>query len=223
MKVAALFSGGKDSVFSVFVAQQYGWDVAYLVTVVPENKESWMYHSLNLSLVDLQSQAIGIPLIKQETKGEKEEELQELYNVLKKLDIAGVISGAIASEYQRTRIEQVCHQLNIKSFTPLWHKDPALLLHQYVSAGFHNMIVGVFAHGFTEAWLGRPIDEACIDDLLKLQKKYRINVGGEGGEYETLALDGPLFSKKLVLDKVEKKWRRDYGTAIVIKSHLEEK
>lgn len=221
MKVAALFSGGKDSVFAIYIAEQHGWDITNLVTILPENKDSWMYHSVNIHLADKLSEAIGIPLTKRITKGEKEEELKDLKNVLSELDIDGVVSGAIASEYQRTRIEKICYELRIKSFTPIWHKDQELILRNQINAGFKIAVVGVFAYGFDETWLGRIVSQESVDELVRLREKYSINIAGEGGEFETLMLDGPLFKKKLVLDEVLKEWKRDHGVLKVKKARLE--
>jgi len=222
MKVAALFSGGKDSVYSVYIAQQYGWNVKKLVTIISENKDSWMYHTLNIHLTEKQAESMGIPLVKKVTKGEKEEELDDLKEILKDLDIDGITSGALASEYQRTRIEKICYDLGIKSFTPLWHKNQELILREQVNAGFKTMVVGVFAKGFDETWLGKTIDEKCIDELVKIRDKHKINIAGEGGEFETLVLDCPLFRKRLVIDETTKEWKRDNGVMLV-KAHLVEK
>jgi ABC transporter with metal-binding/Fe-S-binding domain ATP-binding protein len=222
MRVAALFSGGKDSVFAVYITQQYGWDVTHLVSLLPKKPDSWMFHSLNIQYTDLLAKALDIPLVKRATTAEKEAELDDLTQVLQGLEIDGVISGAIASEYQRTRIEKICDELGIKSFSPLWHKNQELLLRDQVKAGFHIIIVGVFAEGFDETWLGRTIDEKTIDALVSLQKKHGINIAGEGGEYETLVLSGPLFSKRLVIDESEKEWNRDSGVFQVKKAHLED-
>jgi len=223
MRVAALFSGGKDSVFAVYIAQQYGWDVFPLVTLLPEKQDSWMFHSINIHLTELLAQAIDIPLVKKSTKGEKEKELVDLKNLLQDLEIDGVISGAIASEYQRTRIEKICDEIGIKSFIPLWHKNQEFLLRDQVKAGFHIIIIGVFAAGFDETWLGKTIDEQTIDALVSLHEKYKINIAGEGGEFETLVLSGPLFSQKLVIDEFLKEWNRDNGIFQVKSAHLEKR
>jgi len=223
MRVAALFSGGKDSVFAVYIAQQYGWDVLPLVTIHSEKQDSWMFHSINIHLTELLAQAIDIPLVKKSTKGEKEKELVDLKNLLQDLDIDGVISGAIASEYQRTRIEKICDEIGIKSFNPLWHKNQELLLRDQVKAGFHIIIVGVFAAGFDETWLGKTIDEQTIDALVPLHEKYKINIAGEGGEFETLVLSGPLFFQKIVIDESVKEWNRDNGIFQVKSAHLEKR
>jgi diphthine-ammonia ligase len=220
MRVAALFSGGKDSVFAIYIAQQYGWDVTHLVSLYPEKPDSWMFHSVNIQLTELLAEALRLPLIKKTTPGEKETELADLENILEALDIDGVISGAIASEYQRTRIEKVCDEIGIKSFTPLWHKNQKLLLQNQYDAGFHSIIVGVFAEGFDETWLGRPLDQDAIDALVCLHEKNHINIAGEGGEYETLILDGPILRKTLVIDYYTKVWNRDHGTLQVKEAHL---
>jgi ABC transporter with metal-binding/Fe-S-binding domain ATP-binding protein len=220
MKVAALFSGGKDSVFAIYIARQYGWEVTHLITLISEKQDSWMFHTINIHLTEKLAEIIDIPLFKKTTKGEKEEELEDLEEILRGLSIDGVISGAIASEYQRTRIEKICYDLGIKSFTPLWHKDQELLLREQVNAGFKVVVVGVFAQGFDKSWLGRIIDEQYIDEIVKLHKKQGINTAGEGGELETLVIDGPIYKKKLILDEVSKEWRRDNGVLIVKKTHI---
>ena len=142
-------------------------------------------------------------------------------HLLQDLPIDGVISGAIASEYQRTRIEEICDDLHLKSFTPLWHKDQEALLRDQVRAGFSICIVGVSAQGFDRSWLGRMVTMETIEDLVVLKKNCSIHLAGEGGEYETLVLDGPCFKKKLVLDKTAVQWKRDHGTFIVKSAHLE--
>jgi len=205
MRVASLISGGKDSLYSTYIAIQYGWEITHAVTIKPR-RLSWMYHTENVHLANFIAGSMGIPLVERHTDAEKEDELDELESALRSIDIDGVISGAIASEYQRTRIERVCHRLGIKSFTPLWHKNGDTLLKEMVDAEFKTMIVAVAAEGLGEEWLGREIDMDCIKELEKVREKYGINISGEGGEYETFVLDCPLYSKKLAIDEVEKEW-----------------
>jgi ABC transporter with metal-binding/Fe-S-binding domain ATP-binding protein len=221
MKVAALFSGGKDSVFAVYIAKQWGWDITHLIAMISKRKDSWMFHTVNIHLTDLLSDAINIPLLTMHTKGEKEDELIDLKDLLDSIDIDGVISGAIASEYQRTRIERICHELGINSYTPIWHKNQKQLISNQIDAGFVIKIVGVHANGFDESWLGKTIDNKTLEELVELNKKFSINIAGEGGEFETLVIDGPIFNRKLILDETEKSWHRDNGTLMVKKAHLE--
>jgi predicted ATP pyrophosphatase (TIGR00289 family) len=162
-------------------------------------------------LVDLFAEAAGLPLIKGKTKGIKEAELEDLKRLLRKLDVKGVVSGAVFSEYQKTRIERICKELQLASITPLWHEDPLKLLQDLVDLGFEAIIVGVYAYGFDREWLGRTIDRKAIDELIQLNRKYQISMVGEGGEYETLVLDAPFFKKKIRLLKVQKTWERQSG------------
>ena len=220
MNVASLFSGGKDSVFSIYIAKQWGWNITNLVTIYPKNNDSWMFHKVNINQTEKIAEALDIPIIKGYTEGNKEEEIKDLKSILKDLNIDGVISGAIASEYQRTRIEKICHELNIKSFTPLWHKNQEYIIKDQINAGFKIMIVGAFAFGLDQNWLGKILDDFSLNELINLSRKYKINVAGEGGEYETLTLDGPIFKKKLVVEDFFIKWERDNGSLIITKSHL---
>lgn len=210
MRVATLLSGGKDSVYATHISRQYGWDVVHAVVIKPK-RLSWMFHTENLHLVDRVAQLMGLPLTIRETQGYKEEELRDLKIVLEELDVEGVVSGAVASEYQRTRIEKICHSLGLKSFTPLWHKNQEMLLREMVDAGFRAVIVAVAAEGLGEDWLGREIDKKCLKDLLRVREKYGINVSGEGGEYETLIIDCPLYAQSIEIEKASILWETNRG------------
>jgi ABC transporter with metal-binding/Fe-S-binding domain ATP-binding protein len=188
-----------------------GHEIRYLVTMVPERDDSWMFHYPNIHLVDLFAEAADIPLCKGKTRGIKEVELEDLKRLLGKLDVKGIVSGAVTSEYQKTRIERICKELRLASITPLWHEDPLKLLRELVDLNFEAIIVGVYAYGFHREWLGRTIDWETIDELIRLNREYQISIVGEGGEYETLVLNAPFFKKKIKLLKVEKTWEGQSG------------
>jgi len=227
MRVAALFSGGKDSTFSVHRAMQQGRDIACLIAMKSANPASYMFHVPNIDLVKLQSRAIGVPLIFKRTLGVKEEELKDLKGALtaaKRLyKIKGVVSGAIASEYQRFRVEAVCADLGLKSLAPLWHLDSERYLVELVKDGFEIIITAVASDGFDASWLGRILDMPALEDLKRLRDKYGIHLTGEGGEYETFVTDGPIFKKKIVIQQADKIWKGDSGTYIIKKVKLASK
>lgn len=215
MKLVALFSGGKDSTYAIHEAIKQGHEVAYLATVCSENPESFMFHTINIGLTLMQSRCMEIQFVSKRSEGVKEQEVNDLEMLLNGLDAEGVVCGAVASKYQRDRVEKVCEKLGLKLITPLWGKDPEELLRKMVKDGFEIIIVDVAADGFDESWLGRKIDEKTIDDLKKLNKKYGINMVGEGGEMETFVLDCPLFKKKLVITQTEKRWEDNSGKYII--------
>ncbi len=206
MKVAALFSGGKDSAYAIYIAQQWGWEVDHLISIIPEAGESYMFHVPNISLTDQLSECLDIPLSKAVTMGEEEIELEDLKELLASMDITGLITGAIASDYQTTRINRICHDLDIKVFSPLWRKDQRMLLEDMINSGFEMMVVGVYADGMGEDWLGRMLDNDALEGLDKLSLKNRMNIAGEGGEFESLVLDGPNFERRLDILEAEKVW-----------------
>lgn len=223
MRVAALVSGGKDSALALHRVLKQGYEVTYLVTMIPLQADSWMFHCPNIHLTDLFAQAAAIPLVKAETSGVKEAELQDLKHVLAKLDVEGVVSGAVASEYQKTRIDEICQELDLNSVAPLWHEDPERLLQEVVSERFEAIFVGVYAYGFDASWLGRVIDSVTIEELVALNHRYQTSIVGEGGEYETLVLDAPFFKKRIRLLSTEKIWEGQSGCLLVKRAELTEK
>lgn len=197
MKVACLFSGGKDSTYALYLVLKEGHKVKYLVSVFPKSRESYMFHYPMIEKTKEQAEAIGIEHVIVRTKGEKEKELEDLKKALSKLDIEGIVSGAIASNYQKSRIDRIAKELGIVSLTPLWHKDQERLLKEQIDAGFEIVVTHVAAQGLDESWVGRKIDNKAFEELKRIRDKYKINISGEGGEFETLVVNCPLFSHPL--------------------------
>jgi len=211
MQLVALLSGGKDSIFAILKAKRADYEIKYLATIHSKNPDSYMYHTPNIGLTLLQSRCMNIQLVSKESFGEKEKEVEDLKILLNNLDVEGVVCGAIASKYQKERVEKVCEELKLKLLTPLWNMNTDELLREMLKEKFEIIITSVAADGFDESWLGRKIDEKCIEDLIELRKKFHINISGDGGEYESLVLDCPLFSRKIEITKAEKLWKGNAG------------
>jgi len=217
MKLAALTSGGKDSLLSLYLMHAHGHEIAFLLTAVPESSESYMFHYPNSRLTKYISEAIKIPLISQKTKGEKEKELEDLEKLLKKAKekgAEGIVAGAIASEYQKSRTEKLCDALDLKLFAPLWHKSGEEIWKLLFENKFRVMVTSVSAQGIDKKWLGKEIGEKEFLELKKLSEKYRFHVAFEGGEAETLVLDMPLYKKALSIEKAETRWDEKSKTGI---------
>jgi ABC transporter with metal-binding/Fe-S-binding domain ATP-binding protein len=215
MKVAVLFSGGKDSAFALWCAQMQGWDVETLVTVSAESKESWMFHYPAIKWTKLQARAMGIRQTIIATKGVKERELEDLSAGLEKLrgasGIEAIVSGAIASEYQRTRLDNLCEELGLKSFAPLWHKNQEQLVREQIESGFGIVVTACNALGLDETWLGRRLGNADLAELVKLSSRYGLSVAFEGGEAETFVVEAPLFKGSLSIIRSTRHWQGDSG------------
>ncbi len=199
MKLAALMSGGKDSWYAAYLAEKHNNKVTCLVTLNPERDDSWMFHVPNIDLVPKQAEAADLPLIMLPTEGIKEQELSDLKEAInlakQKHSIEGVCAGAIASKYQKERVESICKELDLKLVSPLWGMRPEQYMLSLIIDKFEVIIVGIAAEGLDESFLGRKIDK----DLINKFKKTKIHLAGEGGEYETFVLDCPLFKKRLEL------------------------
>jgi diphthine-ammonia ligase len=219
MKVAVLYSGGKDSCASLHWARLGGHAIDCLVGVVPESRDSFMYHVPGTEIMDLFSEALGTSLVK--VAAPQKDEIRPLKKALGELDIEGVVTGAVRSEFQKIRIDRICGQLGLEHLAPFWHSDPEKHIRDILAAGFEVIFTGVAAEGLGEGWLGRRFDAGALDELRGLRDKYGINIEGEGGEYETLAIFGPTHKKRIVLDEFSREWRRDSGRIHITKAHLE--
>ncbi|MGC8506099.1 MAG: diphthine--ammonia ligase [Thermoplasmata archaeon] len=205
MKAISLFSGGKDSYLSARIAMEQGFDIVELVTVVPE-EFSMMYHYPNSAMSSYPGTLIGRPLVVL-----KETEIHEYLNKLRNRDIDAVVSGAVESEYQKTRIEKMCTDASVISYAPLWRKDQELLLKELLMRGIEAIIVSVSAEGLDQSYLGRPIDQEMLEKLLQVRKRYGINIIGEGGEYESFVISDKSADRKIEIRKHEVEWHESYG------------
>ncbi len=168
-----------------------------------ENDFSFMFHKPNIDLTKFQAEALGIRQVFANTYGKKEEELDDLEVVLKENNVTELVTGAVASQYQKKRIDKLCKKLDIIHTSPIWHIDPVQELTE-LSQNFKVIITQISAEGFDESFLGTIIDSNMIEKLLKIREKYKINLLFEGGEAESFVLDAPLFKKQILIKKFYK-------------------
>lgn len=230
-----LFSGGKDSSYALYRALERGLAVERLLTVHPKG-DSYMYHVPATELAGLAAESIGIPLVDVElaafeagtetdSASQGDAEVEPLERALGELDaeldggIAGLIAGAVESEFQTTRIEGVCDRLGCDLFAPLWRESPRELAEAMLEAGFDIRIVQVAAGGLDEDWLGRRWNEAALTELEALAESHGVHLLGEGGEFETVVLDGPHMDRPIEWS-VETEWDGTRGRLVVREASL---
>lgn len=225
MRLAALFSGGKDSTFAIYDSLKKNHDVGFLISMISENPESYMFHYPNIKFTSYQAESMGIPIITKDTKGEKEKELEDLKKAVEKIrnQIDGILAGGLASKYQYNRIRVIADFFGLKIIVPYWNIDPVDYWKLLLNADFRIMIIAVACEGLGKDWLGRIIDRKAFEELRKLSDKHRFNLAGEGGEYETFVLDCPLFRKRLEILDAETVWNRDSGFYLFKKVKLAKK
>jgi uncharacterized protein (TIGR00290 family) len=225
MRVLALLSGGKDSVCAVETARGFGWDVVAALAMRPAEDDAWMFHTPNLDAVRGVAECLGLPLVEAPSRSGKDEEVTDLEAAVRsakeRFQLDGLISGALASEYQRTRLDLVGHRTGLRSFAPLWHKEPRAYLDGLVAGGWDIRFSRAAAEGVPSDWAGQRLDAMKVAAMVG--HSARPHVAGEGGEYESLALDAPCYGRRLVVDKSRVERTASRATWIVEAWHTEEK
>ena len=200
MRIAVLSSGGKDSSAAWWWAMCRGWEIVAVVTVDIQDGDSHMFQVPSTNWVERQALLANVPWVNVPASGSVEDEIEALEQALSKLEIDGIVSGALRSDFQKQRLECMSQRLNIHSFSPLWHQTPIEHLKGMVEAGFQIMLTSVSCEGLDHTWLGHVLTESSLLELHALSKQHRFNVDGEGGEYETFVLGGPIWSRALQVE-----------------------
>lgn len=221
MKLAALFTGGKDSTYAIYLAKKQGHQITCLITIQSENPDSYMFHTPAIELTELQAEAMNLPHILGGTVGEKEKELADLQDVIiaakSKFQFEGIITGALFSEYQSSRIKKICHKLNLECISPLWHKPQEGLMEELLNNKFEIIFTAIAADGLDKSWLNKIITHADLEKLKQLKDKIGSNIAGEGGEFESLVIDCPLFNKKLIIEDSTIQEENKYTARMIVK------
>jgi diphthine-ammonia ligase len=216
LRLGSLYSGGKDSTFSIFRAKQAVHEIACLITMHPIADDSPLFHYPNSWVAEYLADAMQIPLLGFEVSGRsKEDEMKALEEAMVRAKslygIEGIVYGDISSNYQKKAFEEICARHGLAPVAPLWNLEPEKYMSELVDRGFRVIVVGVSAMGLGKEWLGSEIDKGAVAKLALLSRKYGFNLTFEGGEAETLVTDCPLFRKKLQIKKANAHWDGQRG------------
>jgi ABC transporter with metal-binding/Fe-S-binding domain ATP-binding protein len=211
MKLASLFSGGKDSTYAIYMVQKQGHDIACLLSVFPNSDESHLLHHPNMAWTKLQSESMNIPhLLISSDSDNTDEELSKLEILLQKakeqFDIEGVVHGGIKSNFQKDKFETLCSKLNLIVVAPLWGIESQQYMNDLLDSKFEFIMTVISSDGLDDSWLGKLISKSDIDILKRLSQKFGFNLNFEGGEAETFVINCPLFKNSIKINKFEKIW-----------------
>ena len=225
MKLACLFSGGKDSTYAIHLAKKQGHDVVCLLSIFTKSEESHLLHHPNLKWTKLQSESMKIPqLTIISNSDETEDELivmeKLLQNAKGQFQIDGLVHGGIKSKFQKEKFESLCLKLNLVSIAPLWGTDPTDYMNELLDSNFHFMMITVSSDGLDEQWLGKLISKSDIAILNNLSNKFGFNLNFEGGESETFVIDCPLFSTPIKINEYTKNWDGYRGRFEIVDAEL---
>ena len=225
MKLACLFSGGKDSTYAIHLAQNQGHDVVCLLSIFPKSEESHLLHHPNLKWTKLQSESMNIPqLTASSNSDDTADELIAMENLLQnakdQFQIDGLVHGGIKSKFQKEKFETLCLKLNLVSVAPLWETEPKKYMNDLLDSNFNFVMISVSSDGLDEQWLGKLILKSDIEILSNLSNKFGFNLNFEGGESETFVLDCPLFSNPIKINKFVKDWDGYRGRFEIVDAEL---
>jgi diphthine-ammonia ligase len=225
MKLACLFSGGKDSTYAIHLAKKQGHDVVCLLSIFAKSEESHLLHHPNLRWTKLQSESMNIPQLtiisnSNETNDELIVMEKLLQNAKDEFKIDGLVHGGIKSKFQKEKFETLCTKLNLVSIAPLWNTEPKQYMNKLVDSNFNFLMITVSSDGLDEQWLGKIILKSDIELLTTLSDKFRFNLNFEGGEAETFVIDCPLFSHPIKINKFTKNWDGYRGRFEIVDAEL---
>jgi diphthine-ammonia ligase len=211
MKLASLFSGGKDSTYAIHVAKKQGHEVKCLLSVFPKSDESHLLHHPNMKWTKLQSQSMNIPqLTITSNSDETDDELSLIENLLQdakeQFQIEGLVHGGIKSKFQKEKFENVCSKLHLAVIAPLWDTDPEHYMNELIDSKFNFIMTTVSSDGLDDSWLGKTISKSDILSLKHLSEKFGFNLNFEGGEAETFVINCPLFTNSIKINQSQKEW-----------------
>ena len=222
MKVVAAWSGGKDSCFAYYKAVKQGLDVVGLVTFM-ESESTSNFHGIRSDLLDAQANAIGVQLDKVvTTSGTYEQQFKDALLRFKAKGAEGLVTGDIyeVAGHEERWLERVCSEVDLTPIRPLWQGNTTQIFNDYISAGFKATVVRTKLSLLGKKWLGLQLDATFLNDITKLGN---VDPCGEGGEYHTVVLDGPIFKKSIKLVETEKTSRGDFGRLEIIRFEVTDK
>jgi len=225
MKLASLFSGGKDSTYAIHLAKKQGHEIVCLLSVFTKSEESHLLHHPNLKWTKLQSESMNIPQLTIHSNSDSTaDELivmeKLLQNAKESFHIEGLVHGGIKSNFQKEKFETLCDKLNLICIAPLWDTEPKAYMDELLTSDFHFMMITVSSDGLDETWLGKLISKSDIEILNNLSKNFGFNLNFEGGEAETFVIDCPLFSNPIKVNHFTKKWDGYRGRFEIVDAEL---
>ncbi|MDH5375116.1 MAG: diphthine--ammonia ligase [Candidatus Bathyarchaeota archaeon] len=213
-RVIASLSGGKDSMYAIFLAIQEGLDIDYLMFITNGSKA----HRVNRWLLKLVSESLEIPAV---ITGK---EIHDIRRVLKKLNADIFISGVMITQEHMDWYQEICNPIQVKHYAPLWGKNPFATLIEMKELGFQILIIEVdVSMGSRESWLGKKLDNNVLQEINKLEEAQKLHPSGELGEYHTFVLDCPLYKKRINILDSEIVWENSKGYVVIKNANLQSK
>ena len=208
MKAIGLFSGGKDSLYSIYLAEEKGLKIKDLICLLP-NLPFPNPHGENFEAIKILANSMKKNLtIVDMKKGKK-----EFIEVLKRLNGDFLVAGDVNVEQHVLYLESICSKVGLKLFEPLFGKNTLDLFNQIFGLGFRSVIAGVDLRVMDEKWLGFEISSKSAEAFLLGIKG--LDPLGENGEFHTITLRCPLYSEVFEVKSYKKKIKGDFAYLVL--------
>jgi len=201
MKAVGLFSGGKDSLYAVYLTEKRGVEVEHLLTLIP-NLPWPSPHAENMEALKILAESMGKPLTIVDFKRKG-----AFIEALKSLEVGALVAGDIFVEAHVEGLKDVCSKVGLELLEPLYRRDTSEVFDEIFGLGFKALITGVNLKYLGEEWLGYTISKETSASFLS--KIGSVDPLGENGEFHTLVLDCPLYTKSFKVKSVERKIAKD--------------
>ncbi|MFP5112118.1 diphthine--ammonia ligase [Bacillaceae bacterium C204] len=202
-RIALSWSGGKDCCMALDTLQSQGYEVVCLVTTVPKELGRTFGHGERTEMIKLQGEALRLPVhfIECTYENYTSQFVKAVQSLKKQYNVTGIAYGDLYLDEHRDWGEKVASASDVEALYPLWMKKEEALhsLDKFVQSGYNAIVIRVREDLLDDTWLGRIVDESFLQDV----QKTTICPMGEAGEYHTFVYDGPLFSKRIVLEHGE--------------------
>ncbi len=219
MKVAIMFSGGKDSTFAIDYAKQKGWEISYLLSIKPSRTDCYLYHFATVEHTAQQADAMGLKhfLLTCDVANPKQE-AQIVKNFVEKNKVDALVLGGVGLQLTQLKtLQKALMPLRIEVFASHAGYDHEEIVDKMIKKGYDIRITQVASEGLGEEWLGKQITKESFEDLKKLSQKYGFHIGFEGGYADTFVCDGPIFKKRVIIEEAERVMEDKYSGYLLVK------
>ena len=203
LKGVAFFSGGKDGLYALHLAEMRGIDVPYLLAL--KTTIGLSPHWENLEALKTLAEAMRKELLTFDMR----EGSDALAEFIGSLGVDYLIAGDVLLEDHLKWIELLSEKAGVKPFEPLWGKNMRELAEEMLKTGFEYAMIAVNKEKLGKEWLGYTF--RSVDDLeFFLRKNPNIDPVGEFAEFHTVVLKCPLFEGSFGLDPLDVKEGETY-------------
>ena len=224
MDVAILYSGGKDSTFALQHAIEKGWNVKYLISVKPTRKDCFLFHYATVEMTKDLAEMMQLPHFYVKCKvADPVKEANIVKEIVEnnqdkfRID-AVVLGGTGLQETQLKSIQNALHPLKVEAFASHAGEEHDIVMEDMLNKGYDLLVTQIASDGLKD-WLGKKITKENFSQLKKDSIKFGFHIGFEGGYADTLVLDCPLFSKRLVVEDMSIVFEDEYCGHIEINKY----